>query len=557
MSSGVTLKRCVLWASLVAQVLFAPVNVSAAPAGKPLRLAVVELRNAADLTADETAFLTDVTRSQVTSHLASDRFLMMTRESIRELLPPGVSLADCAKGQCEVEVGRMIGADYIFTGEVLKFGTSLRLNLKVHHCSSGAFLGSASARAADLDTLETRLADASTTVAALVRRHAGLEPAPEPKAAVEQSSWRSSLGSNLAPEQTRATEMTMRSWAGVGEGLNGSVLTLAYSPQGTLFAGGSFSENGARVAIANIAQFKDGHWSPLAEGLSGPVRCIAFDAAGMLYAGGKFIAYAETSEASNIAKWDGKAWTAMGGGVNGVVNAICVTSAGTVVIGGRFRIGDSKAQANLAAWDGNGWAVLGRGVDGEVLCLAEDRSGGLFVGGNFGRVGERPCGNIARWTGASWQTVGGGLKGTVAAIVIGPNGVVTASGTFKRAGELIVNGIASWDGEGWVPLGSGIVSDGLSGLAERSGSGAWALLHGPGDILYVAGGFIVTSARSINCIARWKMGAWQSVGTGAEFSSVTTIRAMVLSPDGSVVVGGDFTKVDGAPALHVAQWGSK
>ena len=134
----------------VCAALFALLTLCALPthAAPVLRVAVVELRNGAGLSQDEASYLTDQVRTQASAALPGERFLVMTRESIVALLPLGKTLADCAKQQCEVEVGRTIGADYIVTGEVLKFDDELRLNLKVHYCGSGAFLGSEIARGA-------------------------------------------------------------------------------------------------------------------------------------------------------------------------------------------------------------------------------------------------------------------------------------------------------------------------------------------------------------------------------------------------------------------------
>ena len=120
------------------------------------------------------SYLTDQVRTQASAALPGERFLVMTRESIVALLPPGKTLADCAKQQCEVEVGRTIGADYIVTGEVLKFGESLRLNIKVHHCVSGQFLGSETAKGAKVDDLESGLAAPAGALFAKVRMHAGV-----------------------------------------------------------------------------------------------------------------------------------------------------------------------------------------------------------------------------------------------------------------------------------------------------------------------------------------------------------------------------------------------
>jgi len=138
-----------------------------------VKLAVLELRNDAGLSAAEVAYLTDRVRGDASQRLPSSAYLVMTRESILDLLPPGVQLVDCLSSQCEVEVGRKIGADYIVTGEILKFGDELRMNLKVHHCVSGAFLGSETAGGARLSDLENGVAAASGRLFAKVRAHAG------------------------------------------------------------------------------------------------------------------------------------------------------------------------------------------------------------------------------------------------------------------------------------------------------------------------------------------------------------------------------------------------
>jgi Protein of unknown function (DUF1566) len=158
--------------AVICGALCVPVAQAAEP--QLFRLAVVELRNEAELRPSEIAYLTDLARTQGNKTLPAERFLVMTRESIVALLPPGKTLADCAKSQCEVEVGRAIGADYIVTGEVLRFGEGLRLNLKVHACGSGAFLGSESAKGLRVEELELGLVDAGKTVFASVLEHAGV-----------------------------------------------------------------------------------------------------------------------------------------------------------------------------------------------------------------------------------------------------------------------------------------------------------------------------------------------------------------------------------------------
>ncbi len=76
-------------------------------AGAPVRIAVLELGNPAGLTDAEIAYLSDQVRTAVAATLPVSTHLVMTRESIQELLPPGVSMKDCLDAVCEVEIGRL------------------------------------------------------------------------------------------------------------------------------------------------------------------------------------------------------------------------------------------------------------------------------------------------------------------------------------------------------------------------------------------------------------------------------------------------------------------
>ena len=102
------------------------------------RIAVLELHDGAHLEADTLHYLSDLLRGQALK-LPRDRFLVMTRENLLELLPPGADLAAC-EGACEVETGRNLGAHYIVTGEVIRLGGALKINLKLYETRSGRLL---------------------------------------------------------------------------------------------------------------------------------------------------------------------------------------------------------------------------------------------------------------------------------------------------------------------------------------------------------------------------------------------------------------------------------
>ena len=114
---------------------------------------VLELRNATDLNA---GYLTDQVRSEVKEHLP--RAHVITRENLLVLLK-NTDIAAC-EGECEVETGRRIGADLVISGELLRFGTQYKLNMKMHDTRSGELVSGAVAAGPGADELDRDLSRA-------------------------------------------------------------------------------------------------------------------------------------------------------------------------------------------------------------------------------------------------------------------------------------------------------------------------------------------------------------------------------------------------------------
>ncbi len=146
----------------------------AAPAvASPRRLAVLELRNPAGVELQEVAWLTDIVRT-AGLRLDRGRWLVLTRDNLLQLLPPGRTLADCV-GECEIETGRNVGADRVVAGEVVRFDGSLRISLRLYDTASGALVAAERAQADSLAALEPRLEEAAGRLYAHLA-----SPAPPP-----------------------------------------------------------------------------------------------------------------------------------------------------------------------------------------------------------------------------------------------------------------------------------------------------------------------------------------------------------------------------------------
>jgi len=116
-------------------------------------IAVLDFVNNADLAPHEGDFITHLIRG-VAARLPQDKYLVMTKENILELLPPDKDYAQCADGVCEIEFGRNVGADYVVSGEVLKFGGAYKVTMNLHQTRTASLITSGRASADTVRGLE-------------------------------------------------------------------------------------------------------------------------------------------------------------------------------------------------------------------------------------------------------------------------------------------------------------------------------------------------------------------------------------------------------------------
>lgn len=87
-------------------------------------------------------FLTNVLREQAVQELPVEQnFTIMTRENINAMLPPGKSIEDC-EGNCLVETGRNIAADYVCQVHVGSFDGALTLSAELYETAANKLIAS-------------------------------------------------------------------------------------------------------------------------------------------------------------------------------------------------------------------------------------------------------------------------------------------------------------------------------------------------------------------------------------------------------------------------------
>jgi hypothetical protein len=204
-------------------------------AAPPQVIAVLEFRDRVppELRID-TAYLSDQVRAAAKESLPQAKII--TRENMLVLLKTsGKDLAKC-DGECEVDTGRRIGADLVVSGELLRFGSQYKLNMKLHDTRDGSLLSGAKASGATADELDRALRPAADKLLASLRMGAEQDALSDRRAAArEEAGPRAEKARDLPRlaftiwavlgygSDSRSTALTSVSDGGFAYGFGGSV----------------------------------------------------------------------------------------------------------------------------------------------------------------------------------------------------------------------------------------------------------------------------------------------------------------------------------------------
>ncbi len=119
---------------------------------------------------------------------------------------------------------------------------------------------------------------------------------------------------------------------------------------------------------------------------------------------------------------------------------------------------------------------------------------------------------------------------------------VYAGGDFTSAGESRSFGIAKWDRHQsiWYSLGRG------------TNSSVRAIVLAPDGSLFAGGMFSRAGGVSASFVAKWSPTEfrWEPLGRGVS----NMVRSLAATPQGRILVAGVFTAADGRPSGRIASW---
>lgn len=305
------------------------------------------------------------------------------------------------------------------------------------------------------------------------------------------------------------------------QGVNNSLLALAFSPDGQLYGGGAFTETAptTTAALGYMASYSkvDAVWSIVGSGVNNSVYCLLPLPNNQLVLGGAFTADGGAAPLGYVALWDSTAFSSLSGtDFNNVVNALAYNQVnGEIIAGGAFTTGGGVALDYIAKYSSSAWAKVGTSTDfgAQVRALAYDRFGNLYAGGDFTTAGAGGTATgiaMLSSTGGDWVALSttpssdGGAA--IYAIKEGPDGLIYAAGAFTTIGGVAANYIACYDGERWKPLGSGL------------GAIAYAIDFDFDGNLYVGHGGLSAGGRAAYYFAMWNGSTWIPTGATMETS---------------------------------------
>lgn len=260
--------------------------------------------------------------------------------------------------------------------------------------------------------------------------------------------------------------------------------------------------------------------------------------------------------------------------VSTMVNALSIQADGKILVGGRFTRMSGQARTNLARLNADGTldsgfatGLAGSKASAQVNVLAIEADGRLLVGGDFTMIGGQQRTNLVRLNVDG--TVDGGfnpgmLSGAasplvnspqVQALAVQPNGKIVVGGWFSTVGGQPRSNLARLNPDGSL--------DSTFNLGANSNVLA-LVLQADGKIL-VGGSFTKLGGQSCTNLARLNPdGSLDSSFTpeivgriggsiGAFQSLYGSVSALSVQTDGSILVGGSFTKVGGQARTNLAR----
>ena len=267
-------------------------------------------------------------------------------------------------------------------------------------------------------------------------------------------------------------------------------------------------------------------------------------------------------------------------GSSDIVSCVAVQQDGKVLLGGNFISVNGQPRGGIARFNSDGSLEStatfnpGTGANSAVNCVAVQADGNILVAGYFTSVNGQPRNRIARLNavgtleGVDTFNPGAGPDDFIRCVVVQADGRILIGGPFASVDGRSRNGIARLNSDGTVESTATFnVGAGVQHTRFGKGDVNSVVLQADGKIL-LGGYFTRVGDKKRNGIARLNPdGTLESQATFNAGSGVTTsynfngeeillgggVSSVALQADGKILLGGEFSSVDGKPRYGLAR----
>lgn len=349
-------------------------------------------------------------------------------------------------------------------------------------------------------------------------------------------------------------------------GVDGTtVFTLALQPDGKIVIGGNFTSvnntSRNRLARLNTDGSLDSTFLSTGSGADFNIFSLALRSDGEVLITGSFASFNGTAR-NQVARLS--ATGALDLNFNsgellrsGFVSALATQADGRTVIAGRFNAVNATPRNQIARINSDGSLDTSFTTDAsdQVLAVTLQSNGKILIGGRFTQINGVARGGVARlnpdgFLDTTFLATGSGVNGEVRAIIVQPDSKILIGGEFTTVDGIRRNRIARLNSDG--SLDTTFLATGL-GANDTLFTLTLQL-----DLKVLVGGrFTQFNGAIRNRIARLNSDgtldtSFLNSGSGANDS----VAALTLQPDGKVLIGGEFTSVNGMPRSHIARLNS-
>lgn len=338
-----------------------------------------------------------------------------------------------------------------------------------------------------------------------------------------------------------------------GNGADGGVYRLAVQPDGKVLIGGEFtSVNGTarnRIARLNLDGTLDTSFNP-GTGANDMVFGLAVQPDGKVLAGGLFTTF-NGSARNHMARLnaDGALETSLNAAVSSFVYSLALQSDDKILLGGGFTTINGTTRDHIARLHADGTLdagfAPGTNPGSFVTGLAVQSDGKVVVGGDFNKVNGTTRNRIARLhaDGTLDTSFNPAANSTVQSLTVQSDGKTLVAGSFTTINTISHQHIARLNADGTLDssFNPGTVGDVLSVAVQPDGK------------ILLGGGFTQVNGTVRNDIARLNADGSLDTGFDPGLGADGSVYSVVVQPDGKVLVGGNFTKINGTARNNIAR----